>query len=115
MMRTKDILFDVFEEIKTFNQYLYMSDKHTIIFNNGLTDLEISMDDDLYYKSKNLSFPDLPALNIELSNMQICNIINQLRSKVVDFYGELRTQWEIIEEITKSNLALNKDIGVVRW
>ena len=52
---------------------------------------------------------------IELSNMQICNIINQLRSKVVDFYGEPRTQWEVIEEITKSNLALNKDIGGIKW
>ena len=114
-MRTTDILFDVFEDIKTFNQYLYMSKRHTIIFNNGLTDLEISMDNDLGYRSKNLSFSHIPAIGIELSNMQICNIITQLKSKIVDFYGELRTQWEVIEEITKSHLAFNKDIGGIKW
>ena len=42
-MRTKDELF-MLGEVSTLLQYLFMSEKHTIIFNNGLTDLQIRMD-----------------------------------------------------------------------
>ena len=43
-MRTKDELF-LLGEVSTLLQYLFMSEKHTITFSNGLTNLKIRMNE----------------------------------------------------------------------
>ena len=61
-MRTKDELF-MLGEISTLLQYLFMSESHTITFNNGLTNLKIRMDENFNILCQNLSFPDIPESN----------------------------------------------------
>ena len=58
-MRTKDTLFNI-ENIGLLLQYLYISPEHKITFNNGVTDLQLRMEDDLSVKCKNLRFPNVP-------------------------------------------------------
>lgn len=43
-MRTKDELF-LLGDIGIMLQYLYMNENHRITFNNGITDLQIRMDE----------------------------------------------------------------------
>ena len=58
-MRTKDELF-LLGEVSTLLQYLFMSEKHTITFSNGLTNLKIRMNENFNILCQNLSFPDIP-------------------------------------------------------
>lgn len=62
-MRTKDELF-MLGEVSTLLQYLFMSEKHTITFNNGLTDLQIRMDENFNIWCRNLQFSDIPESNL---------------------------------------------------
>ena len=60
-MRTNDILLDGFNDIRTLQRYLYMSDEHYIEIENVIgVKLRIRMGENLHYYCKNMNFPDLP-------------------------------------------------------
>ena len=53
-MRTKDGLLDDFENMKLFCQYLYLDENNRIRYFNGMTTLEIRMNDNYSFKAKDL-------------------------------------------------------------
>lgn len=114
-LRSKDMLFGGFDDISILNRYLYMSDTHFVEFNNNVTTLHIRMSSDLRYFVKNTLFPDVCELEENLSLSQLLNIISQLKNEKCDFYGNVISKWDKIVEVTRANLALNKNIGGIQW
>lgn len=109
-MRTKDELM-LLGEVSIFLQYLYMSEKHTITFNNTLTDLKIRMDENFNILCKNLSFPDLPEtyFSSEMCPAYILGVIQILQNTPPEEFGErFQSRWDEIKMITLANLSLNK-------
>lgn len=109
-MRTVDTLFDL-EEISILYQYLYMNEDHYITIDNGLTQLEIRMTDEGYFRAKNLKFPNLPDMSytdmMTIPNM--LGIIEQLKNvSAVEFPTCFTTRWDEIKTITNTNVAQNK-------
>ena len=109
-MRTTETLFAL-EEIPILCQYLYMDESHYITVDNGITKLEIRMNEHCYFTSKNLRFPDVPEMNYT-DMMTIPNtlgIIDQLKhSPAVEFPTCFTNRWEEIKTITDTNVAQNK-------
>lgn len=88
-----------------------MSENHFITIDNGLTQLEIRMNDSGYFQAKNLNYPDLPDLDytdmMVLYNM--LGIIEQLNHvKPVEFPNSFKSRWEEIKSITTANVVQNK-------
>ena len=109
-VRTKDELF-MLGEISTFLQYLYMSERHTITFNNGLTDLQIRMDTNFNILCKNLQFPDIPESGFteQMTVSYMLGVIQILQSTPpVEYKNAFTNRWEEIKQITLTNLALNR-------
>lgn len=109
-MRTKDELF-MLGEVSTLLQYLFMSEKHTITFNNGLTDLQIRMDENFNILCKNLQFPDIPESNFneQMTTLYMLGVIQILQNTPpVEFKNAFANRWEEIKQITLANLALNR-------
>ena len=109
-MRSANILFDM-EEISILYQYLYMDENNSIIVDNGITQLQIRMNDSCYFISKNLRFPDVPEISytdmMTIPNM--LGIIDQLKSvPAVEFPTCFTNRWEEIKTITNTNVAQNK-------
>ena len=109
-MRATDTLFDM-EEIPILYQYLYMDENNYIIVDNGITQLQIRMNDSCYFISKNLRFPDVPEISytdmMTIPNM--LGIIDQLRNvPAVEFPTCFTNRWEEIKTITNTNVAQNK-------
>ena len=92
-MRTKDELF-MLGEVSTLLQYLFMSEKHTITFNNGLTDLQIRMESNF---------------NEQMTTLYMLGVIQILQNTPpVEFKNAFANRWEEIKQITLANLALNR-------
>lgn len=75
-MRTNDILLDGFNDIRTLQRYLYMSDEHYIEIENVIgVKLRIRMGENLHYYCKNMNFPDLPdaCFSESMTNKTIMN------------------------------------------
>ncbi len=109
-MRTKDELF-LLGEVSTFLQYLFMSEKHTITYNNGLTDLKIRMNENFNILCQNLSFPDVPECDFteQMTPLYMLGVIQILQeTPPVEFKESFKSRWEEIKAITLANLALNK-------
>lgn len=109
-MRTTDTLFDM-EEIPILYQYLYMDENHYITVDNGITQLEIRMNDNCYFTSENLRFPNVPEMNytdmMTIPNM--LGIIDQLKhSPPIEFPTCFNDRWEEIKTITITNVGQNK-------
>lgn len=107
-MRTKDDLIDI-EEVSIFYQYLYLG--MTITFNNGLTNLTLTMDENFYTKCVNENFPDLPPSNFTdmLTLPYILGVIEILKeSKATEFPDTFANRWEEIRTITLAQVGLNK-------
>lgn len=109
-MRDLDTLFEI-EEVTVFYQYLYMNENHCITFNNDLTDLTLSMKENLNVMCRNERFPDVPLMNysenLTLSN--ILGIIDRLKSMpAVEFPDCFKNRWEEISGIVAVNVASNK-------
>ncbi len=108
-MRTKDVLLNDFNRVKTLCQYLYMDEQHNIDVDNGLTTLRIRMTENCRFRCKNLRFPDLPDMNYteEMTIPQIIGICYKLEEMpAIMGYGH-KNRWEEIEEITLAQCALN--------
>ena len=111
-MRTVDTLLDL-EEITVLYQYLYMDEGHYITIDNGLTRLEIRMNEHCYFTCKNLRFPDVPEMSytdmMTIHNM--LGIIDQLKNTpAVEFPDCFTNRWEEIKTITNANVVQNKMI-----
>lgn len=109
-MRTKDELF-MLGEVSVLLQYLFMSEKHTITFNNGLTDLKIRMDENFNIRCTNLSFPDIPESDFteQMTPLYMLGVIQILQNTPpAEFKGSFKNRWEEIRHITLANLALNR-------
>ena len=109
-MRNVDTLLDL-EELPILLQYLYMDEDHRIVVDNGLTQLEIRMTEDGYFRAKNLKYPDVPELyyteNMTIPNM--LGIIDQLKNvPAVEFPTCFASRWEEIKMITMTNVTQNK-------
>lgn len=109
-MRTKDELF-MLGEISTLLQYLFLSESHTITFNNGLTNLKIRMDENFNILCQNLSFPDLPESNFseQMTPLYMLGVIQILQeTPSEEFKGSFKNRWDEIKTVTLANLALNR-------
>lgn len=109
-MRTKDVLFKI-EDIGLLLQYLYINKEHRITFNNGITNLQLRMEDDLSIKCKNMSFPDAPEFNYssEMTPANCFSLIETLeKCPSVEYPSAFNNRWDEIKAITLSNMALNR-------
>ena len=109
-MRTKDSLFAL-NDVTILLQYLYMDENHTVTFHNGLTDLQIRMDERYCILCRNLSFPDLPETDFsaQMTPAYVLGIIDVLKKTApVEFPDDFANRWEEIKTITQTNLALNR-------
>jgi len=108
-MRTKTVLREL-DEVLVLYQYLYMNPEHRVVVNNGMTDLEIRLDENLQFYCKNLSFPHLPDMFYsETMTLNRCwAIIDHLKEqKPKQFPDSFESEWDEIKNITMSNMALN--------
>ena len=83
-MRTNDVLLDGFNDIRTLQRYLYMSDEHYIEIENVIgVKLRIRMGENLHYYCKNMNFPDLPdaCFSEAMTNETMLGIIDQLKGE----------------------------------
>lgn len=109
-MRTKDELF-LLGEVSILLQYLFMSEKHTITFNNGLTNLKIRMDENFNIRCQNLSFPDVPESNFteQMTPLYMLGVIQILQeTPPEEFKKSFKNRWDEIKQITLANLTLNR-------
>lgn len=110
-MRTKETLL-AFEDITLLSQYLYMDEKHSVTFNNGVADLRIRMTDNLSVMCKNLRFTESSEFNwTEYFTPESClNIIEILKTMPPEEYKKpFNNRWEEIKSVTSFNLALNRN------
>lgn len=109
-MRTNDTLMNL-EELTTLYQYLYMSSEHFITIDNGVTKLELKMDENCRFCAKNLHFPELPDLDYT-DAMNIPNtlaIIKQLKNtSATEFPNRFSNRWDEIVGITSINVGQNR-------
>lgn len=112
-MRTKENLINM-ENITLLLQYLYMNPEHKIKYNNGLTTLEIYMDNNFEVYAKNLKFEDLPPLYFTntFNIPYILGLIEVLKTTKPDMEDVFKSKWEEILKITKANLGLNYLKGI---
>ncbi len=111
VMRTKDVLIDVFEDIKILCQYLYMSEDHKVKIHNAIgVPLELYMDDNLQIMCKNLNFPDIPPMYYS-NNMHpdgLWSLVEALKEEPAEEYAQhFQNRWEEIKNICRVNLSLN--------
>lgn len=109
-MRTKDELF-LLGEVSTLLQYLFLSEKHTITFSNGLTSLKIRMDENFNIRCQNLNFPIVPESNFteQMTPLYMLGIIQILQEMPPEEFKEsFKNRWDEIKQITSANLALNR-------
>ena len=50
--------FEIFDNIAVLNKFLYMDKNNYIDYNNGITILRITLNDDYEYQVVNLNFPN---------------------------------------------------------
>lgn len=110
IVRNVDTLLEL-EDIVILWQYLYMSEDNYITVDNGITKLEIRMNENGYFHAKNLNFPDLPDLDytdmMVIPNM--LGIIDQLKHiQPIEFKNEFKSRWEELRAVTVANVSQNK-------
>lgn len=110
-MRDKNILVNVFEDIKLLYQYLYLDAEHRVEVSTvtGST-LSIRMTDNCEFYASNSDFPNLPEMcyTTEMSLNTVYSIIESLKKQPAkDFPNKFDNRWEEIKELTKINVCLN--------
>jgi len=87
-----------------------MNPENRVVINNGMTNLEIRLDENLRFYCKNLSFPHLPDMSYsEQMTLSCCmGVIERLKEqKPKQFPDAFESLWDEIKDITMSNMALN--------
>lgn len=108
----KDIKdFEIFDNIAVLNKFLYMDKNNYIDYNNGITILKITLNDDYEYQVVNLNFPNSKPTNFsqEMTIPVIENIIDYLKEQKPEMKNTMfKNRWEEISTITKANMTLKK-------
>lgn len=111
-MRTTDVLLQGFENIKILQQYLYISEEHSITITNCIgVQLQIRMGENLHYYCKNMNFPNLPdaCWSDNMHPTTMLNIIDQLKEiPAIEFPQSFANRWEEIKMITMTNVTQNE-------
>ena len=108
-MRSKEVLNEIVDAALLL-QYLYMSEKHSITFNNGVADLTLRMDENLNILCQNMNFPDFPETywNDNMSPSNCLDIMHALKQMpAIEHKQNFGNRWEEIRTITKMNLVQN--------
>ena len=93
-MRTKTDL-NKLDDLKILYEFLYMNENNSIIYNNGLTDLEIKMDENFNLKAKNLNTGTEMFFNQQMdvpNTLEIIDILKEASAQISDF----KNRWEEI-------------------
>lgn len=107
--RTRDILTYGFDEIKKLLQYLYMSENHKIVYNNGLCDLEMTMTPGMCLMIRNMNFPDFPPTHKEINLSEMMAIIEILeKTPATEFPNAFKNRWEEVKSICAANMLQNE-------
>lgn len=108
-MRFKDGLNDI-DDVAILYKYLYLDPNNRIIFNNGITNLEIRMTDSFRIMCRNLNFPHLPetAFSETMTLDYVISVVTVLKcTKPESFPDRFHSRWDEIKTITDANCALN--------
>lgn len=106
--RSKDILVHGFDEITILLRYLYMSEEHFVVVDNGLCKLEIRMNPSMQLTAKNLNFPNVPASTRDIVLSELLGIIEQLEeAPATEFPKSFSNRWEEVKTICLGNLVHN--------
>lgn len=88
-----------------------MDKNNYIDYNNGITILRITLNDDYEYQVVNLNFPNLKPTNFsqEMSIPFIESVIDDLKEQKPEMKNTMfKNRWEEISTITKANMTLKK-------
>ena len=93
-MRTRTNL-NKLDNLIILYKFLYMDKNNSIIYNNGLTDLEIKMDENFNLKAKNLNTGTEMFFNQQMdvpNTLEIIDILKETSAQISDF----KNRWEEI-------------------
>lgn len=113
-MRDRNTLNKI-ETVAILQQYLYMSEEHSITFTSSFNiPFKLQINDDGKLMSTNLNFPDVPPMCWD-ENMSISKWIfvadRLYETPAEEFPERFKNRLEEIVTITRTNLSLNKVAG----
>ena len=103
-MRTKTNL-NKLDDLKILYEFLYVNETNSVIYNNGLTDLEITMDENFNLKAKNLNTGTEMFFNQQMdvpNTLEIIDILKETSAQISDF----KSRWEEIRFNVNASKAL---------
>jgi hypothetical protein len=108
VMRNNRTLIKVTENMKILYQYLYMDESHTVVVNNRMTDLELSMNEHGDILCRNMKYPQFEPTkyNDRINLEDIDAIVSQLKMQPAT-KEYFKNRWAEIKDTTLANIALN--------
>ena len=108
-MKTKSDFFEL-RDISILLQYLYIDNKHTIIFNNGLTNLEVKMNENYEFKVLNHNFKNQGWKNFTdiMTIPYILGVIEILKETPSRLPNNFSNEWDEIKTISSFNVVINR-------
>ena len=106
-MRTKTNL-NKLNDLKILYEFLYINENNSIIYNNGLTDLKINMDENFNLKAKNLNTGTEMFFNQQMdvpNTLEIIDILKETSVQISDF----KNRWEEISFNINASKALKPE------
>lgn len=106
-MSTKTILQKL-EDVLVLYRHLYMNPENRIVINNGMTDLEIRLDENFRFYCKNLSFPGLSDMYYsEQMTLSCClGIVEHLKKQEPkQFPDSFNSEWDEISDMVNRVMA----------
>lgn len=104
MNRRKIEKLEKIEEISILLKYLYLNEGNCVTFNNGMTDIRLTMNEDGNLLSVINDDPDdFPTVR-KIYVPEIFEIINQLKEQD---YNEKDSVWDRIKLYVSMNMSLN--------
>lgn len=107
-MRTKTNL-NKLDDLRILYEFLYIDENNSIIYNNGLNDLEIKMDENFNLKAKNLSTGIEIFFNQQMdvpNTLEIIDILKETSAR----NSEFGNRWEEICFNVNTSKAVNPKI-----
>ena len=108
-MRTREVLVEGFEDVKTLMQYLYMDENNYITIPGQFSKFQFSMDENMEIYNYDRHFNIKQHRPLSLSEWLSC--VEHLKGQPSDCdYGNFSNKWEEIKTITLMQVALNKGV-----
>lgn len=104
-MRTKTNL-NKLNDLKILYEFLYIDENNSIIYNNGLTDLKINMDENFNLKAKNLNTGTEMFFNQQMdipNTLEIIDILKETPAQISEF----ENRWKEICFKVNASKAVN--------